>query len=60
MERVFSSNEFEDSRICLEMLVDEILLEMCFEVKNLISDLIICHRFIGKLRLDSVSDHRSQ
>jgi hypothetical protein len=39
MQKVFKSNEFEESRICLEMLIDDILLDLCFEVKILLSDL---------------------
>ena len=34
MQRVLSSNEFEESRICLEILMEDILLDLCFEVST--------------------------
>lgn len=61
MQRVLSSNEFEESRICLEILMEDILLDLCFEVSpRLLLSLLIHHRFIGKRRQAFVSDPFSQ
>lgn len=33
MERELVSSEFKESRVCFDSLVDEILLDLCFEVR---------------------------
>jgi hypothetical protein len=58
MERVFSLTEFEESQICFEILLADIILDLCFEVFSPLCWLgcSVSNRTIGRRRLDCVTD----